>query len=309
MTPDYITFSNIIIDDIVLSDGSTFMGTLGGAGTHALIGMRIWSDRLGYVATVGPDFDEEHRAQIEKLGVDIRGVIVRNGYETARAWQLFEPDDRRIEVFRTDLADFHEFTPQFEDIPTDYRTVAGVHFDWGKTVPMLTDLVHQFRTANPDVVLVVEPTPEQLRTGTSEELRALFQHIDLFSPNGEDAEELTGIAEPQDSIEWLLDWGAPLVALRLGADGSMIRTANGDGWRLPAVPPREIVDVTGAGNAYCGGYLVGLGEGLDPLEASLRAAVSASFSLEQFGVPDINDETMEEAQRRRRWVRDRIETL
>lgn len=309
MTPDYITFSNIIIDDIVLSDGRTFMGTLGGAGTHALIGMRIWSDRLGYVATVGSDFAEEHRAQIEKLGVDMRGVVCRNGYETARAWQLFEPDDRRIEIFRTELADFHEFTPQFEDIPTDYRTTAGVHFDWGETVPMLTDLVRQFHEANPDVVLVVEPTPEQLRVGTPEEMRALFKYIDLFSPNGKDAEELTGIAGPQDSIDKMLEWGAPLVALRLGADGSIVRTSDGDGWRLPAVPPREIVDVTGAGNAYCGGYLVGLGNGLDPLEASLRAAVSASFALEQFGVPDIDEETLEEAERRLRWVRDRVEKL
>jgi hypothetical protein len=57
LTPDYITFSNIIIDDIVLWDGRTYMGTLGGAGTHALIGMRLWSDRLGFVATIGHDFE------------------------------------------------------------------------------------------------------------------------------------------------------------------------------------------------------------------------------------------------------------
>lgn len=309
MTPDYLTFSNIIIDDIVLSDGRTFMGTVGGAGTHALIGMRIWSSKLGYVATVGSDFAPEHRAQIEKLGVDMRGVVVRDGYETARAWQLFEPDDRRIEIFRTELADFHEFTPQFADIPADYHTVAGVHFDWGETVPMLTGLVRQFRAANPDIVLVVEPTPEQLRTGTPDEMRDLFQHIDLFSPNGEDAEQLTGIADPHDTIDRLLEWGAPVVALRLGADGSIVSTAEGESWRLPAVPPHNIADVTGAGNAYCGGYLVGLGDGLNPLEASLRGAVSASFSLEQFGVPDINEETTEEAQRRLRWIRDRIETL
>lgn len=309
MTPDYITFSNIIIDDIVLSDGRTFMGTLGGAGMHALIGMRIWSNRLGYVAAVGPDFADEYRTQIEKLGVDMRGVVCRDGYKTARAWQLFEPDDRRIEVFRTELEAFHQFTPHFADIPSEYRTVAGVHFDWGETVPMLTELVRKFRAVNPDVVLVVEPTPAQLRTGKSEELRALFEHIDLFSPNGDDAAKLTGLTQPHDTIDRMLEWGAPVVALRIGADGSIVRTADGDGWRLPAVPPREIVDVTGAGNAYCGGYLVGLGEGLDPLEASLRAAVSASFALEQFGVPDIDEETREEAARRLRWVRDRTEML
>ena len=53
MIPKYVTFSNIIIDDIVLWDGSTHMSVLGGSGTHALIGMRVWSDRLGFVASVG----------------------------------------------------------------------------------------------------------------------------------------------------------------------------------------------------------------------------------------------------------------
>src|SRR5436309_10680967 len=37
VTPEYVTFSNLIIDDIVLSDGRSFMNTLGGAGTHALV--------------------------------------------------------------------------------------------------------------------------------------------------------------------------------------------------------------------------------------------------------------------------------
>ena len=89
MTPHYFSFSNIIIDDIVLWDGRTFMGTLGGSGTHALVGMRVWSDRLGFVASVGPDFQAEHWAQLKRMGLDLRGVIKRPHYHTARAWQLF----------------------------------------------------------------------------------------------------------------------------------------------------------------------------------------------------------------------------
>ncbi|HJZ45841.1 MAG TPA: hypothetical protein VKE41_01705, partial [Roseiflexaceae bacterium] len=120
MTPEYVTFSNLIIDDIVLSDGRSFMNTLGGAGTHALIGMRVWSGRLGFMATVGLDFDPQHRASLEALGVDLRGLIERQEYRTARAWQLFEPDERRIEVFRTSEEDFERAKPRFDDIPADY---------------------------------------------------------------------------------------------------------------------------------------------------------------------------------------------
>ena len=99
MTPEYVTFSNLIVDDIVLSDGRSFMNTLGGAGTHVLIGMRVWSERLGLVASVGADCDIRHRSSLEDLGVDLRGLVEREGYKTARAWQLFEPDDR-VEIVR-----------------------------------------------------------------------------------------------------------------------------------------------------------------------------------------------------------------
>ena len=66
--PDYVAYSGLIIDDIVLPDGRTYFNTLGGSGTHALIGMRVWSDRLGYFAAVGSDFGRDHRQQLERLG-------------------------------------------------------------------------------------------------------------------------------------------------------------------------------------------------------------------------------------------------
>jgi sugar/nucleoside kinase (ribokinase family) len=95
------------------------------------------------------------------------------------------------------------------------------------------------------------------------------------------------------------------VAIRLGAAGSLVGTAGGERWHVPAVPTR-VVDVTGAGNAYCGGFLVGLAEGLPPPEAALRAAVSASFALEQFGLPHFDAGTAGEAAARLTWARQHI---
>ena len=119
---------------------------------------------------------------------------------------------------------------------------------------------------------------------------------------------MTKQTDLEDTVQTLLDWGVPIVALRMGADGSLVRTAEGEGWRIPAVPT-EIVDVTGAGDAYCGGFMVGLGEGLSTVEAALRASVSASFALEQFGVPNFDEETVAEAERRLTWARERVESL
>lgn len=306
MSVDFVTFSNLIIDDIVLSDGRTFMNTLGGAGMHALVGMRVWSDRLGYVAAVGSDLDPTHRAALARLGVDLRGLVEREGYRTARAWQLFEPDERRIEIFRTDEAEFERCKPTFEEVPADYLTARGFHLQWG-TLEELESLVRKLRAANAALCLVWEPSPAHLDQPRAA-FEAVLRHADLFSPSLDEAQPITGRAEPDEMVATLLEWGAPCVALRMGAHGSLVRRASGDGWRVPAVPT-TIVDVTGAGNAYCGGFLTGLGSGLDLLEAALRAAVSASFALEQFGPPAFDEALAAEAGRRLAWARERVEDI
>jgi sugar/nucleoside kinase (ribokinase family) len=296
----------LIIDDIVLADGRSFMNTLGGAGTHALVGMRVWSDRLGYVATVGADFDPRHRDMLETLGIDLRGCVERPGYTTARAWQLFEHDERRIEIFRTSEAEFDRFKPGFADIPADYLLAKGFHIQSG-TLAELMELIAGLRGANPDICLAWEPAPSQLGAPPAEVQAALAQ-VALFSPDRDEAQAMTGEQTPDAALEKLLGWGASVVALRMGAQGSLVVTSTGARDRIPAVPT-TIVDVTGGGNAYIGGFLVGLGEGLGVVDAAARATVSASFTLEQFGVPEFTPEKHAEAQRRLDWALARIEEV
>lgn len=308
MTVDYITFSNLIIDDIVFPDGRTFMNTLGGAGLHALVGMRVWNAHLGYAAATGPDFDEAHRIALERFGIDLQGLVIRNGYQTARAWQVFEPDERRIEVFRTSLDDLYRYKVMGDDLPASYRQARGFHLQWG-TLAELEEVIVSLRGTNPDLTLVHEPMPitDNLE-GAPAEFQKILPHLNLFSPDLGEAEMITGASDPEQICDILFAWGAPLVALRMGERGSLVKSNTGEGWVLPAVPT-TIVDVTGAGNSYCGGFLTGLGDGLTPLEASLRAAVSASFALEQFGLPDWESAPVSEAKRRLAWVRERVEPL
>ncbi len=304
MTPDYVTFCSLIIDDIVLPDGRTYMNTLGGAGTHALIGMRVWSDRLGYAAVVGDDFAAEHRRMLAEMGVDLRGLVVRQNYRTARAWQLFDESERRTEVFRTDMDTFRDLKAQYHEFPPDYLHAKGYHIHDG-SYSDLADMARCLRAANPSVRIVWEPTLDHL-DGPREELRSVLPHVDLFCPDLEEAARLTGESRLDALISGLHDLGAGIVGIRMGASGSLVSMPTGDVYQVPAVPT-TIVDVTGAGDAYCGGFLVGLSEGDDVARAAARAATSASFALEQFGVPRITTETTVEAERRLAWTLERIQ--
>jgi cytidine kinase len=302
-SPHFVAYSGLIIDDIVLPDGRTFMNTLGGSATHALVGMRVWSDRLGYFAAVGADFSPEHRSLLEGMGVDLRGLLQREGYPTARAWQLFEPDERRIEIFRTSIDDFYAIEPTLDDMPPDYFQARGFHICHG-TLAETTEVVTRLRAANPTARIVWEPTPLQ-QTATPENMGAVLVNVDVFSPDRSEATEITGQETPEVAVATLLEWGAPIVALRMGAEGSRVDMAAGESFHIPAVPA-PVIDTTGAGDAYCGGFLVALTDGANAAEAGAHAAVSASFAIQQFGVPAFSEATRTEGERRLAWALERI---
>jgi ubiquinone/menaquinone biosynthesis C-methylase UbiE len=117
------------------------------------------------------------------------------------------------------------------------------------------------------------------------EFRRLLPLVDIFSPNLLEAQRLTNIGrdDPAAIAADLLADGVGCVILRMGARGSLVALQGGVYHWIPAFPVNKIVDVTGAGNAYCGGFLVGLEVSGDYLQAGLYGTVSASLALGQFG--------------------------
>ena len=125
MTGYFISIGNIIIDDIILPDGSSRMGTLGGGATHAVMGMRIWTEQVGLVTPVGADFGGDQLAGLAER-FDLHGLVVRPHDPTPRAWQFFETDGTRNEIFRTSYEGMAAMNPQPEDLPAFYeRTWPG----------------------------------------------------------------------------------------------------------------------------------------------------------------------------------------
>ncbi|MCZ7569262.1 MAG: PfkB family carbohydrate kinase [Ardenticatenaceae bacterium] len=282
----------IIIDDIVFPDGRTAMGQLGGGGLYAALGMRVWSPDVGIVAAVGADFERE---PIERLGLDSSGVFT-TALPTPRAWQLFEEDGTRTQIPRVLLEAWCAqlvLSPTPQTIPA---TVQAAH-SLGRGDPEEGELVAALAAAG--VRLSAEPVIDSSITG--EERALLLQmmaHYEFFSPGHKEAELLVGPRSALDLLRALADYGPRIVALRQGAAGSLVYGREQD--RFWQVPPAEarVVDVTGAGNAYCGGFLVGLVEQGEIPPAAACAAVSAALMLEQVGPPSITPEVEAEAWRR-----------
>ncbi|HML21992.1 MAG TPA: carbohydrate kinase family protein [Aggregatilinea sp.] len=300
----YVSVANIISDDLILSDGERRLGLLGGAGTYAAAGMRLWSDAVGIVSGVGEDFDALLGGWFRQNGIDTRGLDVR-APQTPHSTINYASDDDRVEDPQFGPEHFKRMEPTLADLPPVYHKARGLYL-FRDANPAYWDLVYAFQaTATRRPIIVWE-----LHTGAADARQwdaaaAILARIDLVSLNIAEARALCGLAEPRDIVRKLLATGVSAVALRLGAEGTIAADQHVM-WRIP-IYPVEVMDVTGAGNAFTGGFLVGYCmSGGDVRRAGCWGAAAASFMLEQFGPPRCIDAALEHEARRRA---DRLEPI
>jgi sugar/nucleoside kinase (ribokinase family) len=277
--------TSVLIDDIVLPDGQTRMGLLGGGGPQSAFGMKLWaSGGVGLCGSVGPDFPPAAQTWLDALGIDTTGVRRDPQHPTLRAWQVLEEDGRRTQVWRTrpeSIPPHMGLRP--EQVPPTWWGARGFHFGVHPERPNLV-LAATLRARG--VTVSVEPFRPAAQPLHDEDLAALVSAGDIFSPNLEEARSLVGDGDPQTLVARLAAAGAQIVTLRMGGEGSLIyNRAEGSGPHFVPPVPAAVVDPVGAGNAYCGGFLAGWLEWGDLRQAGRCAAVAGSFLVEQYGLP------------------------
>lgn len=277
-TPRLVGVGAIFIDDIVLPDGTPYMAQLGGGVVHALMGAAVWDERPGIAALAGHDLPAAIRRRLEKH-LDTRGLHILD-LPQIRAWQIFETDGTRRELFRVQVTEPFTRGAQPHHLPESYHSSRGYY--------LLQDFEDISKwAAHLEGIIFWEPLQQIMRPGNHALLRAALQstHIDIISPNLLEAQAVYGLKQPEALTAAMLSDGAEAVALRMGPDGSLV--ANRDTCvHVPVIPITSIVDQTGAGNTYCGAMLAGLVQGKALENAARMGAVAASFCIEQRGVLD-----------------------
>jgi 2-dehydro-3-deoxygluconokinase len=115
-------------------------------------------------------------------------------------------------------------------------------------------------------------------------MRELIGQADICLPSFEDVVAISGLDHPERLLDYCLDLGAGVVALKLGAQGAIVADRSRR-FRVAPYPCRP-VDATGAGDTFGGALLARLVAG-DDLEAAARyAAVAAALSTEGYGAVD-----------------------
>ncbi|KAJ9523286.1 hypothetical protein QJQ45_023973, partial [Haematococcus lacustris] len=132
----------LIVDDIVLPSGVTYMAQLGGGGPQTLFGWEVVSQCLrkhaptpgalttGLAAGVGPDLPPTCVSWLQQVGVDTSGLL-QHQRPTPRAWQVFEEDGRRTQVWRGPGGEGEELwdmlRPRLDTLPDHFLRAANFH--------------------------------------------------------------------------------------------------------------------------------------------------------------------------------------
>lgn len=281
----------IFIDDIVLPDGHTHMNRLGGGVIHALMGAALWGAHPGLVALAGNDLSDELLHDLSRY-MDTRGLYLLDAPQI-RAWQIFEWDGTRRELYRTSVTEPFIRGAQPKHFPDEYNSINGLY------------LLQNFEGLlnwrnNFDRVILWEPLQQIMQHDNQEQFRTTLKQgkVDIVSSNLAEARGIYGDKTPGQLVNAMLRDGARVAVVRMGSQGSMIGDQEGGQYIIPALQVTQIIDQTGAGNTYNGALLWGILQRKSLAEAGAMAATAASFCLENIGVFEIQDIPAEERQRR-----------
>ena len=314
-------------DYFITPAGQVYLRQLGGNAVYATVGARLWSQSVGLVSRVGENYPADWLETIAARGIDAAGVAAVPAWLDTRTFYAY----RSLEV-REDTDPAAHFTRLGRPLPAELegyatstegqesRTEYGPLAVRAEEVPERCLRVRGFHLAPYDYlvhrrlparlrahgvrVLTCDPSVRYMRPDFATEVRDLLGAVDAFLPSEMEARGFLPNLGPDlwPATEAFAAMGPRCVVIKLGARGQFVfDAAHGRRWHVPAYPA-EVRDVTGAGDAYCGGFMVGLEQTGDPVEAALRGTVAASMVVEGIGALYALDAPAGEAERRlARW--------
>ena len=259
----------------------------GSASFFSLISSLITRARL--VAVVGEDFPEEHVQTLAARDVDLEG-LQRSPGRTFRWKGRYLPNMVGRETLDTQLNVFESFRPE---LPESYRDSSYVFL--ANIDPTLQSLVLE-QVAAPK--LVATDTMNFWIGGAREALVKVLERTNILMVNDEECQQLSGEHNLVDGAAAIRKMGPSAVVVKRGDAGAMLFDEQGMFW-APAYPVTNIVDPTGAGDTFAGGFMSYLDhtDRIDP--ANLRRAMVygstvASFCVEDFSLDRLRTLTRDE---------------
>lgn len=305
MTIEYVTIGEITIDDTVLETGEVRQAQTGGGSVYSALGIRAWGHPVGINSVIGHDYPADHLATLQGHGISTEGIHRIPGW-SLRLWLLHEENNKKQQLPKLQSSTFRQLDVARPDPPRSYMAARGYHLAPATPEGQMRSR-DVLRRKRPDAIISLDILTEPFISFEPYRNGSAFEGIDVFSPSIVEIETLWPGELLDDVIDRLTDFGMHWIAIKMDTRGSIVYdTVSGTIHRLP-IYPIQTVDTTGAGDAFSGGFLEGIVETGDVLEAGLRATISASFAVECWGAFGMLKATSAEAKKRLTWLKTQLQ--
>jgi sugar/nucleoside kinase (ribokinase family) len=265
---------------------------VGGSGTYCCLAASFFTaPRI--VGVVGEDFPKDTLELFNEKSIDTEGLLVKPG--KTFFWEgRYEDDPNKRTTVATEVNILKGFHPQ---LPEHYRD-ADILFLANIDPDLQEDILAQVK--NPRLV-AMDTMNYWIQTRVSSLLNVL-EKVDVFFANDEEIRMLTGEQNLLTAGKRLLEKGPSLVVIKKGEHGALLLTKDFV-FLVPAYPSERVVDPTGAGDSFGGGFLGHLDKADSYAEGDIRKAAVygsalASFTIEKFGIDRLRSLSSEEIESR-----------
>jgi sugar/nucleoside kinase (ribokinase family) len=271
-----------IKDKRVLGGSATFFSTAASIFTHVKL-----------VAVVGDDFEQKDIDYLKSRDVDIEGLQIVPG-KTFSWGGTYSRDMNQRQTLFTHLGVYEDFNPI---LPESYRDSAYVflaNIDPDLQYKVLDQISHPKFIACDTMNLWINTKIDSLKK--------ILRRIDALIINDQESYLLSGETTVRRAARVVMDMGPRVLIIKRGEHGAMLFHEDHI-FYSPAFPLEKVIDPTGAGDTFAGGFMGFLAHrddiSMDSLKiAMVVASAMASFSVEQISINGIENLTIERLRER-----------
>ena len=268
---------------------------LGGAAVHFALAASFF-DEVRVVGPVGDDFGEDEYAVLRERGVNTDDIEHVAGGRTFFWKGEYGFDLNSRETHSTDLNVFETFEPKLSEASraADVLFLANIQ----------PDLQREVREQCTSARFVAMDSMDLWIDIAYDSLRRTIEGVDGLLLNDAELKMLTKKPNLMQAAQEVMAWGPRVVVAKQGEYGAALFTPEGF-FALPAYPLESVLDPTGAGDSFAGGFMgyIAAHPGAEHDEGHLRRAMAygtaiASFNVEEFGTERVRRLTSDEVTER-----------
>ncbi|HSV48806.1 MAG TPA: PfkB family carbohydrate kinase [Candidatus Acidoferrales bacterium] len=279
---DLAVVGHFSVDTIVLPTRKSPFIVLGGATTYTSFAAKNLDACTSVISKVGASFPQAYLWWLQQEGIDISGVS-RHPDEATTGFELtyehnFEDRQLRLKSRGPALS--------IDDIPGGFRSRA-IHLG-----PIANEIPYEVAELLKECCDILSLDPQGLARSFDEQGNVfenattvdnrIFSLINIYKSSEHEIFALTGESDLKQAIRTIHDVGVETVIVTMGAKGSVL-SVEGTQYNIGAYPSDVLVDPTGAGDVFIGGFLTEYLRGKESLWCAAVGSAAASMVVEAIG--------------------------